>query len=143
MFGKKKQQPLFNSIDDSRTLSYDFRLRSTMLGFESFRALEYPLYYKLEENEMIPRIDDHLSKMFSGEIDDANGDMLDSIIFGAAREALPELNRQRYNHMDTLRRLIVRETVDCKDIERIKQEREIECEQLQIERNELSKYKEV
>lgn len=143
MFGKKKQQPLFNSIDDSRTLSYDFRLRSTMLGFESFRALEYPLYYKLEESEMIPKLDGHLSKMFSGEIDDANGDMLDSIIFGAAREALPELNRQRYNHIDTLRRLIVRGTVDCKDIERIKQEREIECEQLQIERNELSKYEEV
>lgn len=143
MFGKKKQQPLFNSIDDSRTLSYDFRLRSTMLGFESFRALEYPLYYKLEESEMIPKLDDHLSKMFSGEIDDANGDMLDSIIFGAAREALPELNRQRYNHMDTLRRLIIRGTVDCKDIERIKQEREIECEHLQIKRNELSKYEEV
>lgn len=85
MFGKKKQQPLFNSIDDSRAVSYDFRLRSTKLGFESFRTLEYQLYHKLDESEMLPILDDHLNKMFSGEIDDANADMLDNLIFGAER----------------------------------------------------------
>ena len=28
MFGRKKNQALFNAIDDSRTVVYDFRLRA-------------------------------------------------------------------------------------------------------------------
>ena len=94
MFNKKKQQSLYNSVDDSRSTVYDFTLRSTPIGFESYRTTEYTLYHKLDEAEMLPRIDDHLEKLFAGNVDDANGDMLDEIIFGAAREALPYLSKQ-------------------------------------------------
>lgn len=43
MFNKKKQQSLYNSVDDSRSTVYDFTLRSTPIGFESYRTTEYTL----------------------------------------------------------------------------------------------------
>lgn len=134
MFGKKKQQSLFNSVDDSRTVVHDFCLRSGIdYGFESYRTVEYRLYPKLEEGEMIPRLGEHLNKLFAGEVDDANGDMLDAIIFGAAREALPDLGRQHYDHIDMLRRLINRHMADHNDIRRIKEEREKERDIMQAD----------
>ncbi len=133
MFGKKKQQALFNSADDSRSEAY-FCLRSSHgYGDEAFRTVEYRLYSKLEEGEMIPRLDEHLNKLFAGEVDDANGDMLDAIIFGAAREALPDLSRQHYDHMDMLRRFIVKRQADRGDIQRIKEDRERERDNIQGE----------
>lgn len=41
MFDKKKQKALFNAVDDSRLVVNDFRLRSTVIGFESYRTVEY------------------------------------------------------------------------------------------------------
>ena len=129
MFGKKKSQALLNAVDDSRTVVHDFRLRSSgSTGFESYRAVEYRLYHKLEEDEMMPRLEEHLNKLFAGSVDDANGDMLDAIIFGAAREALPDLGRQQYDHLDMLRRLIVRRKADREDLRRIRDDRVEECE---------------
>lgn len=133
MFGKKKDQALFNAVDDSRTVVHDFRLRATQAGFESYRTVEYRLYHKLEEDEMMPRLEEHLSKLFAGEVDDGNGDMLDAILFGVAREALPDLGRQHYDHSDTIRRLIIRRKADREDIRRIKEEREAECEAMRID----------
>ena len=63
MFGKKKNQALFNAIDDSRIVVHDFRLRATQAGFESYRTVEYRLYHKLEEAEMMPKLEEHLSKL--------------------------------------------------------------------------------
>lgn len=132
MFGKKKQQSLINSVDDSRSIVHDFCLRKGIdYGFESYRTVEYRLYPKLEESEMIPRLDEHLNKLFAGVVDEANSDMLDAIIFGAAREALPDLGRQHYDHIDLLRRLINRHKADHNDIRRIKEEREKERDIIQ------------
>ena len=133
MFGKKKQQSLFNSADDSRTMAY-FCLRSSDgYGDEAFRTVEYRLLPKIDEGEMIPRLDEHLNKLFAGEVDDANGDMLDALIFGVAREALPDLNRQHYDHMDMLRRFIIKRLADRDDIRRIKEERERERDIMQAD----------
>lgn len=133
MFNKKRQQSLYNSMDDSSSTVYDFTLRSTPIGFESYRPTEYVLYHKLDEAEMLPRIDDHLEKLFNGEVDDANGDMLDEILMGAAREALPYLSKQYIDHGDTIRRFIVRRTADRDDICRIRDERVKERDTMQIE----------
>ena len=139
MFNKKKQQSLYNSVGDSRSLVYDFTLRSTPIGFESYRTTEYTLYHKLEESEMLPKIDDHLEKLFAGRVDDANGDMLDEIVFGAAREALPYLCKQHYDHNDTIRRFIVRRIADRDDIRRIRNGREKEREMMQVDYNNICK----
>lgn len=127
MFSKKKEQTLFNAVDDSRSVVHDFRLRHP---YESYRTVEYRLYHKLEESEMLPRLEDHLTKLLAGEVDDANGDMLDNIIFGTVREALPDLGRQHYDHIDMLRRLILRHKSDREDIRMIKEARELEYETL-------------
>lgn len=139
MFNKKKQPSLYNSVDDSRSTVYDFTLRSTPVGFESYRTTEYALYHKLDELEMLPKIDSHLEKLFAGDVDDANGDMLDEIIFGAAREALPYLSKQYIDHNDTIRRFIIRRTADRDDICRIRDEREKERETMQADYNKICK----
>lgn len=139
MFNKKKQQSLYNSVDDSKSTVYDFTLRSTPVGFESYRTTEYTLYRNLDEEEMLPKIDDHLEKLFAGSVDDANGDMLDEIIFGAAREALPYLSKQHIDHNDTIRRFIVRRTADRDDIRRIRDERVKERDTMQTEYDKICK----
>ena len=134
MFGKKKSEALFNAVEDSRTVVDDFQLRSSSpTGFESYRTVEYRLYHKLEEDEMMPRLEEHLNKLFSGNVDDANGDMLDGILFGAAREALPALGRQHYDHSDMLRRLIIRRKADREDLRRIRDDRMEEYEAMKID----------
>ncbi len=127
---KKKKSEILNVIDDSKNPVQNFRLRTSKLGFESYRIAEYRIYHKLEEQEMMPRLEEHLEKLFLGEIDDGNADMLDEILFGAAREALPDLNIQRYEHLDKLRRLIVRRKADREDIQRIIDDRVLECQMI-------------
>ena len=118
MFEKKKSQALLNAVDDSRTVVHDFRLRSSSpTGFESYRTVPYRQFHKLEEEEMLPRIEEHLAKLFAGEVDSANGDMIDAVIIGAYREALSDLYRQHYNHMDTLHRLIIRRHIEDREAE--------------------------
>lgn len=133
MFGKKKQQALFNAVDDSRSVVNDFRLRSTEIGVESYRTVEYRLYHKLGEAEMLPLLDEHLTKLFAGDVDDANGDMLCGLVIGAALEALPDLGRQHYDHSDMLRRLIIRRKADREDLRRIRDDRMEEYETMKID----------
>ena len=139
MFTKKKPQSLYNSVDDSRTTVYDFLLRRTEPGYESYRTTEYILYHKLHESEMIPKIDDYLEKLFAGCVDSGNSDMLDEIIFAAAREALPYLSKQHIDHNDTIRRFIVRRTADYKDICRIRDERKNELDVMQKDYEKICK----
>lgn len=130
MFGKKKNQALFNAVDDSRTIVHDFRLRTP---FESYRTVEYRLYPKLAEDVMIPRLEEHLNKLFAGSVDEANGDMLIDTIFGAAREGLPDLGKQHYDHLDMLRRLINRRKTDPEDLRNIRDDRVAEYEVMKID----------
>lgn len=130
MFGKKKDNHLINSMDDTRQVVHDFRLR---LPYENYRTKEYELYHKLKDEEILPRIDDHLDKLFSGEVDDGNGDMLDSILFSPAREAKPDLAKQHVDHGDMIRRLIIRRKSDIADFETIVETLKNELSSLQTE----------
>ncbi|HBA64554.1 MAG TPA: hypothetical protein DCZ20_11915 [Lachnospiraceae bacterium] len=133
MFGrKKKEQAQFNTMDDSRVTVYDFMRRMQLL-FESYRSADYRSYPGLYEEEMKPRLDRHLEALFAGDVDDANGDMLDNIIFGPYRESDPYLNVQRLNHKDMNRRLVARRVSDRADFARIREERQEELERLKHE----------
>ena len=114
---KKKEQAQFNTMDDSRVTVYDFKRRIQCL-FESYRSTDYRHYPGLSEEEMKPKLDRHLEALFSGDVDDGNGDMLDNIIFGPYRESVPYLNIQRLNHKDMNRRLVARRVSDRADFER-------------------------
>ena len=63
MFGRKKKQAQFNTMDDSRVTVYDFKRRIQCL-FESYRSTDYRLYPGLSEEEMKPKIDRHLEALF-------------------------------------------------------------------------------
>lgn len=133
MFGKKKKaQAQFNTMDDSRVIVYDFMRRMKCL-FESYRPADYKLYPGLCEEEMKPKLDRHLEALFAGDVDDANGDMLDNIIFDPYRESVSYLNVQRLNHKDMNRRLIARRISDRADFERIRDERKVELGYLEQE----------
>lgn len=134
MFGKKKNRTLFNAVDDSKSVVHDFCQRMPWI---SYRAVEYRLYHKLSEKEMLPKLEDHLTKVFAGDIDDANGDILDAILFSAVREGVADLECQRIDHGDTLRRLIVSRKSNYEDICRIKEAREHEYEEIKSEYNRI------
>lgn len=59
--------------------------------------------------------------------------MLDAILFGAARESLPDLGRQHYDHLDMLRRLIIRRKADHEDLRRIRADRVEEYESMKAD----------
>lgn len=133
MFGRKKrEQAQFNTMDDSRVTVYDF-MRHMQPLFESYRSADYRLYPGLCEEEMKPKLDKHLEALFAGDVDDANSDMLDNIIFGPYRESVPYLNIQRLNHKDMNRRLVARRVSDRADFARIREERQEELECLKQE----------
>jgi hypothetical protein len=121
-------------MDDSRVPVYDFKRR---MQFESYRAADYIAYPDFSEEKMIPKLDKHLEALFAGSVDDANGDMLDNIIFGTYRESVPYLNVQRLNHKDMHRRLVARRISDRADFERIRDERQKELKHLEEEFEEI------
>ena len=127
MFGRKNNN---GTEEVKRREVHDFTLRSSELSFESYRTVDYRLYPQLSSEYMVPIIDAHLEKLLSGEVDDANGDMLDRLIFGPARMALPDLISQHVDHADVLRRFIVRRNADQKDLEEILSQRQIELDEL-------------
>lgn len=128
---KVENKSSFNTIDDSRVDVYDFSRRG--IPFESYRTAEYRLYKGLEEDVMMPQLDAHLEKLFAGEVDDGNGDMLTGIIFTPAREALPDLDRQRTDHKDMIRRLAARRKADEEDFGRMLTNKQVELEKLEDE----------
>ena len=81
---KRKEDPLFYDVNDNRTTPQEFKLRSESF-FSDYRPIDYGLDAKLEENNMTERLEKHLERLFRGEVDDANGDALDNIIFGTIR----------------------------------------------------------
>lgn len=134
MFGKKKGNAMVNFVDDSRSIARDFLLRmGGDYGYESYRPADYPLYHELDESEMIPKLDAHLNKLFTGEVDDANGDVLDSLIFGAYREGNAYLDRKQCDNLDVIRRLSFRRKADYEDIRNIRSQRVHELEAMQVE----------
>lgn len=80
---------------------------------------------------MLPLLDRHLEALFAGDVDDGNGDALDSLIFAPAREALPDLAMQQTAHADILRRLIARRKADREDFCRILEQKKLELQELE------------
>ena len=130
MFGRKKNT---GAEEVKKREVHDFILRSTELSFESYRTVDYRLYPQLSAEYMMPIIDAHLDKLLSGEVDDANGDMLDRLLFVPARIALPDLISQHVDHSDVLRRFIVRRNADRKDLKEILSQRQAELDDLNNE----------
>lgn len=125
---RKRKHTQIQNMDESRAIVYDFRRR--LIKFEGYRPAEYRLNPALKEEVVKPMLDRHLAKLFAGEIDDANGDVLDRLIFSGVREGKTDLVRQRYEHMDMIARLTAGWESDYQDIRQLRDLREEELEEL-------------
>ena len=70
---------------------------------------------------MIPQIDTHLDRLFSGDVDEANANLLDSMIFSVYRVAVSDLSKQRDKHREVIDDLVARHTADEKDKRRARE----------------------
>ena len=110
MFGRKKKETLINVTERyttdagyDGTVKHDFARRSP---YCQYRPVKYQQYKPFDEYQ--GEIDQYLEKLFEGEIDEENGDVLDNLIGDITRQALNHLDRQRVDHRDMIHSLSVR-----------------------------------
>ncbi len=110
---------IFNQIGNAKKLvefkevmANDFVRRTP---FWSHRAENYKIYEPFME--YCSELDGYLEKLFEGEVDDGNSDMLDNMIMGISRQAEKLLARQRTEHRDVIKSLDMRAKSDRKAFE--------------------------
>lgn len=110
MFGRKKKDTPVNETERyttgagyAGTVKHDFARRSP---YWQYRPAKYQQYKPFDEYR--EEIDQYLEKLFGGEIDEENGDVLDNLIGDITRQALNDLDRQRVEHRDAIHSLHVR-----------------------------------
>ena len=84
-------------VDDSMEIVNDF---TRQVPFWDYR----PVNYRVDDHflNLYPEIDAYLARLFAGEIDDGNGDVLDNLICDHAVNALRALSVQKVSHDDLL-----------------------------------------
>lgn len=90
-------------VDDRRVIVNDFVRRAP---FWSYRVKDYQIYPPFADYQK--EIDAYLEKLFSGELDDGNGDVLDNLISDMFHKAKQDLNRQRQEHHDAIKSFWIR-----------------------------------
>ena len=100
--------------------------------YADFRPMDYrpsPLLFEETEKKM----EQWLSALFAGEIDDGNGNVLDSLIIDTVRLAMDDLADQHVTHLDRIRDLHLQFQAgkvhfeeQCKDAESLLEELEAE-----------------
>ena len=90
------------SVDDTPEVVNDFRRQ---IPFWSYRPVEYRSYAPFVNLGII--LDDYLEKLFTGELDEGNGDVLDNIIFDSMRQAFHDLDVQKAQHEDLIENLFL------------------------------------
>ena len=86
---------------------HDFARRTL---FWYYRPLDYKIYEPFDDikNEL----DNYLEKLFEGDIDEANGAVLDTIILDRCRQAKKDLAKQRVQHRDHIKDFDIRAKSD-------------------------------
>jgi len=106
MFSKNRNQHR-QPAETGRHLRDDFNLRAP---YWSYRPLSYTISDSL--TGLQTTIDLHLKKLFAGEIDAGNGDVLQNLILDATQQAEAELAGQRELHRDQIKTFHHRRTAD-------------------------------
>ncbi len=131
MFGKRKGW-LTQELSDKTATVRDFNERGIYRGY---RPSSYRINPMLEESEMLPKLDAHLKALFSGAIDDANGDVLNQLVFSEVRIGNQQLAEQRIGHRDTIYRLRARWESDCDDFKALREIRQKELQKAEEDHN--------
>ncbi len=123
------------SISDEEVVVHDFERRTPFWGHR-------PKKYTLDERFMEFRneIDEHLQRLFEGDIDSANGDTLDNLIMDVAKQAEHSLANQREWHKDWIKSLDDRARCDKKAYEEqlVLCKRELEKTEKALKRYEMA-----
>ncbi len=81
----------------------DFERRIPYWGYRTVNYIVDQAFLEFKDE-----IDAYLDKLFGGDIDDGNGDVLDSLITDVARIAEEKLLQQRTEHRDTIKSFDIR-----------------------------------
>ena len=102
---KKKEQ-------EGEVIVKDFKRRIPFWGYR-------PVNYKITEQfrDYKTEIDAYLEKLFKGEIDSGNADILDNMIIDCARQAEKDLVNQHSEHRDSIKSFDVRAASDKRAFE--------------------------
>lgn len=100
------------TVDDRTVVVNDFIRRTP---FWSYRTVSYKDYSPLMNFGKV--IDEHLQELFKGQIDEANGDALDNLIFDIVRQAELDLADQRCKHRDMINSFGIRARGDRNSFE--------------------------
>lgn len=106
LFHKKR------NMKSGEVMVNDFQRRTP---YWSYRPANYRIYEPFMEYKK--EIDKYLEKLFSGEIDDGNGDVLDNMIAQMTRQAERVLDEQRTEHKDMLKSFDIRRLSDRETFE--------------------------
>lgn len=82
-------------VDDERVVVKDFTRRTPYWGYRNIAYRDFEPLTNLKQE-----LDEYLDKLFQGELDDGNADVLDNIIFDRVRMALEDLKYQSIMHED-------------------------------------------
>ena len=110
---KRSKHSLTREISNETATAFDFRERGF---FRGYRPISYEINPALDERVMLPKIEAYLKELFKGAVDDANGDVLNQLLFDEVRIGAQSLARQRLGHQDTISRLLGRWESDYRDI---------------------------
>ena len=87
-------------IDETTQIVHDFRLRVPYGDYRVMPYEVYPVFLAFQQE-----VDEYLRKLFAGEVDDANGNLLDNLIDDVTEKAFADLDRQRTTHEDRYKAL--------------------------------------
>lgn len=85
------------AVDDEMVVVRDFNRRTPFWSYRTAAYKPYPPFAQFKAE-----IDAYLEKLFAGELDDGNGDVLDTMISDVLRQAERDLARQRTEHRDMI-----------------------------------------
>ena len=86
------------------------------LLYWSYRPVKYQIYPPFAS--LRETIDQSLARLFEGELDEGNEDVLDNMICDIARQAYSDLERQKAEHEDMIRTLCAKAEQDKAMFER-------------------------
>ena len=129
---KQKEVHTSKAVDDTLDVVNDFTYQ---IPYWSYKVSAYREYSPFAD--LTATLDEHLEKLFAGEIDDGNGDVLDCLIADYARENFRYLAQQRVEHCGALKMFQVQREgakhsfeSHYKSIEQTAQEKRDELEEL-------------
>lgn len=116
---KQKTNNLYQEVDDSRQIVYDFRRRTYNL-FENYRSIGYKKLPSYDFEKQRQETAEVLTRLIAAQaVDAGNADCLIDKIFGPVRDGVRYLDDQYLEHQDFYTRQGARMKADLEDLEQI------------------------